>query len=122
MNLMTSRRDLRCITAQSSNLYFGALYLMLLHKQKHVKIVQLHRFNYAACSHIRKIMPIMLGLCLMLLYTYHAKNYAGIINSGLAPFVKVLDLSLSESVSIDIPAPILLLIYVSCMSTIKKNF
>ena len=28
-------------------------------------------------------MPIMLALCLMLLHTYYAKNYAGIIDSGL---------------------------------------
>ena len=42
------------------------------------------RFNYVACTHIRKIIPIMLALCLMLLQTYYyAKNYAGIINSGL---------------------------------------
>ena len=36
-----------------------------------------------ACSYICKIMPIMLALCLMLLHTYYAKNYAGIIDSGL---------------------------------------
>ena len=35
-------------------------------------------FNHAACT--RKIMPIML---LMLLHTYYAKNYVGIIDSGL---------------------------------------
>ena len=29
-------------------------------------------------------MPVMLALCLMLLHTYYAKNYAGIIDSGLA--------------------------------------
>ena len=28
-------------------------------------------------------MPIMLALCLMLLHTYYAKNYAGIIDLGL---------------------------------------
>ena len=42
------------------------------------------KFKYAACVHIRKIMPIMLALCLMLLHTYYAKNHAGIIDSGLA--------------------------------------
>ena len=30
-----------------------------------------------------EIMPIMLELCLMLLVTYYAKNYAGIIDSSL---------------------------------------
>ena len=34
-------------------------------------------------SEISKIMPIMLALWLMLLHTYYAKNYAGIIDSGL---------------------------------------
>ena len=34
------------------------------------------------CLRIHKIMPIMLALCLMLLHTYYAKNYAGIIDSG----------------------------------------
>ena len=28
-------------------------------------------------------MPIMLALCSMFLHTYYAKNYAGIIDSGL---------------------------------------
>ena len=32
---------------------------------------------------IPKMMPIMLALCLMLLLTYYAKNYAGIIDSSL---------------------------------------
>ena len=41
------------------------------------------KFKYATCIHIRKIMPIMLALCLMLLHTYYAKNYASIIDSGL---------------------------------------
>ena len=47
------------------------------------------KFNYAACAHIRKIMPIMLALCLMLLHTYYAKNYAGIIDSGLVTSTKI---------------------------------
>ena len=41
------------------------------------------KFKYAACVRIHKIMPIMLALCLMLLRTYYAKNYASIIDSGL---------------------------------------
>ena len=36
-----------------------------------------------ACIRLHKIVPIMLVLCLMLLDTYYAKNYAGIIDSGL---------------------------------------
>ena len=42
------------------------------------------KFKYAACICIHKIMPIMLALCLMLLHTYYAKNYASIIDSGLS--------------------------------------
>ena len=34
-----------------------------------------------------EIMPIMLELCLMLLLTYYAKNYAGIIDSSLLSVV-----------------------------------
>ena len=30
-----------------------------------------------------KLLPIMLALCSMLLYTHYAKNYAGIIDTGL---------------------------------------
>ena len=47
-----------------------------------------YRFNYVACVRLHKIMPIMLALYLMLLHIYYAKNYAGIIDSGLGPTVK----------------------------------
>ena len=48
------------------------------------------RLNGAIMRHIYKIMPIMLALCLMLLHTYYAKIYAGIIDSGLFVFVTIL--------------------------------
>ena len=35
------------------------------------------------CSNFSKIFPIMLALCLMLLVTYYAQNYAGIISWSL---------------------------------------
>jgi len=51
----------------------------------------MHSFYYsifgahiAHLSKIRKKCPIMLALCLMLLVTYFARNYAGIIGASLA--------------------------------------
>ena len=44
--------------------------------------VQLQCINLLCCN-FSKIFPIMLALCLMLLVTYYAQNYAGIIGWSL---------------------------------------
>ena len=49
-----------------------------------------------ACVRLRKIMPIMLALCLMLLHIYYAKNYAGIIDSGLSDIASYICMLLSD--------------------------
>ena len=78
-------RNMLLLTGTKNNLTFLLEYIFKIDWQcctiRHIDCsIRVYRSNNII---FLKILPIMLALCLMLLVTYYAFNYAGIIGLGL---------------------------------------